>query len=104
MVDVKILYSIPQAVSAEISRFLHSLLVEEKRNDFNRAALQTELLLSSRLENQNQVANAQAKVSVCVSDLVEVFLSGAFNHFINLKPVLSTFFLLYASEETTGTR
>lgn len=49
----------------EISCFLQPLLFEEKRKDFNRAALQSELHLSSRVENQNQVAKAQAKDCVC---------------------------------------
>lgn len=50
------LYFISQAVRAEISGFLQQLRFEVTRKDFNSAALQCEMHLSSRLENRVQVA------------------------------------------------
>lgn len=44
---------------AEISGFLQQLRFEVTRKDFNTAALQCELHLRSRLENQAQVAKAR---------------------------------------------
>ena len=45
-----------QAVRAEISGFLQQLRFEVTRKEFNKAALQCEMHLSSPLENQAQVA------------------------------------------------
>lgn len=59
-------YLIPQAVRAGIICFLQQLHFEVIRKDFNRAALQCELNLRSRLENPAQVAKTRDKLSVGV--------------------------------------
>lgn len=59
-------YFILQAVRAEISGFLQQLRFELTRKDFNKAALQCETLLSSRLENQAQVVKVKVNQSSAV--------------------------------------
>lgn len=51
-----------QAIRVEISGFLQQLRFEVTRKDFNTAALQSEMLLRSQLENRSQVAKLLAGV------------------------------------------
>lgn len=57
-------YFFSQAVRAEISGFLQHLRFEVTRKDFNKAALQCEMHLSSRLENQVQVAKTLGRCAL----------------------------------------